>query len=261
MSAFDDRGAAATTVYNPYKIFQAAQRCMGDPSVVAIVLVELLGNCATQDVLMGAAASVLNLYYGKGGLRVCSMTDFGKFAGELAEELGKRNSLEAEEKMKEAQSVYELFEEADTDRSGTISKEEFINFEASIGVTSEAEALELFAQVDSDKNGVISFVEWLQYCVPGPGCDKDSFDCAGRHGLRSYSTAINGVSCNWCENLYPVGSKMFACRECDCDACLECAISHLQSCTTRISCERAGSSSCSLCPPPEEEEGGNGEDV
>lgn len=55
--------------------------------------------------------------------------------------------------MKEAQSVYELFEEADTDRSGTISKEEFINFEASIGVTSEAEALELFAQVDSDKNG------------------------------------------------------------------------------------------------------------
>lgn len=55
--------------------------------------------------------------------------------------------------MKEAQSVYELFEEADTDRSGTISKEEFINFEASIGVTSEEEALVLFAQVDTDKNG------------------------------------------------------------------------------------------------------------
>lgn len=60
---------------------------------------------------------------------------------------------QAEEKMKEAQTVYELFEEADADSSGTISKEEFINFEASIGVTSEAEALELFAQVDTDKNG------------------------------------------------------------------------------------------------------------
>lgn len=95
MSAFEDKGAAATTVYNPYKIFQAAQRCMGDPSMVAKVLVELLGDCATQDVLMGAAAHVLSLYYGKGGLRVCSMTDFGKFAGELAEELGKRNSPEA----------------------------------------------------------------------------------------------------------------------------------------------------------------------
>lgn len=102
--------------------------------------------------------------------------------------------------------------------------------------------------------GVISFVEWLQFCVPGPGRDKDSFNCAGRHGLRSYSTAIDGVACNWCEGLYPVGSKMFACRECDCDACLECAIAHLQFCTTRISCERVGSSSCSLCPAPEEEE-------
>ncbi len=40
-----NKGAAsASTVYNPYRIFQAAQRCMGDPSVVAKVLVELLGK-------------------------------------------------------------------------------------------------------------------------------------------------------------------------------------------------------------------------
>lgn len=93
--ATDSKGAAASTVYNPYKIFQAAQRCMGEPSVVANVLVELLGEYATQDVLMGAAASVLGMYYGKAGLRLTSMTDFGKFAGELAEELGKRDSPEA----------------------------------------------------------------------------------------------------------------------------------------------------------------------
>lgn len=94
MPGFTDRGEAATTVYNPYKIFQAAQRCMGDPSVVAKVLVELLGHCATPDVLMASAASVLELYYSKGGLRKSSMTDFGKFAEELADELGKRDSLE-----------------------------------------------------------------------------------------------------------------------------------------------------------------------
>lgn len=95
MSSLVNKGAAATTVYNPYKIFQAAQRCMGDPSVVAKVLVELLGDYAAQDVLMASAASVLDLYYGKAGLRTSSMTDFGKFAGELADELGNRDSSQA----------------------------------------------------------------------------------------------------------------------------------------------------------------------
>lgn len=55
--------------------------------------------------------------------------------------------------MKEAQSVYELFEEADTDGNGTISKEEFVSFGANIGVPSEDEALGLFERVDTDKNG------------------------------------------------------------------------------------------------------------
>lgn len=36
--------ASATTVYDPYRIFQAAQRCMGEPTMVAKVLVELLGE-------------------------------------------------------------------------------------------------------------------------------------------------------------------------------------------------------------------------
>lgn len=44
---------------------------------------------------MASAASVLEIYYGGGGLRKTSMTDFGKFAGELADELGARNSTQA----------------------------------------------------------------------------------------------------------------------------------------------------------------------
>ena len=96
MSAIvDSKAAAASTVYDPYKIFQAAQRCMGDPTVVAKVLVQLLGDCATPDVLMASAASVVSIYYGSGRLRLSSMTEFGKFAGELAEEFEKRDSPEA----------------------------------------------------------------------------------------------------------------------------------------------------------------------
>lgn len=73
------------------------------------------------------------------------------------------DETQAEEKMREAQSVYELFEEADTDGNGTISKEEFLNFGSNIGVPTKEEALELFVQVDTDKNGELPFEEsdWL----------------------------------------------------------------------------------------------------
>lgn len=47
---------------------------------------------------MASTVSVLEMYYGAKGLRKTSMTDFGKFAGELAEELGKRDSPQAREK-------------------------------------------------------------------------------------------------------------------------------------------------------------------
>lgn len=50
---------------------------------------------------MASAASVLEIYYGSGGLRKASMTDFGKFAGELADELGKRDSPEVRERKRE----------------------------------------------------------------------------------------------------------------------------------------------------------------
>lgn len=96
-------------------------------------------------------------------------------------------------------------------------------------------------------------MEWLQFCVPGAGRDEDSFNCAGRHGLSSYNTRTEGVNCKWCAKTWPKGSRMFACRECDCDACLECAVSHLEICNTRISCERLGTPSCGLCVPPAEE--------
>lgn len=94
-----------------------------------------------------------------------------------------------------------------------------------------------------ERIGVISFLEWLQFCVPGAGRDKHSFNCAGHHGLRSCTAAAGGVECNWCLTSWPQGSRMFSCRECNADACLKCAVRHLESCETRISCER---SSCSL---------------
>ena len=100
--------------------------------------------------------------------------------------------------------------------------------------------------------GVISFLEWLQFCVPGAGRDEHSFNCAGHHGLGSCDAAMGGVECNWCLKSWPQGSRMFSCRECNADACLECAVRHLESCETRISCERA---SCSLgaASTPEDE--------
>ncbi|CAN0403047.1 unnamed protein product, partial [Hapterophycus canaliculatus] len=48
------------------------------------------------------------------------------------------------------------------------------------------------------------------------------FNCAGRHGLRSGRALADDTACNWCGTLFPKGSRMFSCRECDCDACLEC---------------------------------------
>lgn len=59
--------------------------------------------------------------------------------------------------MREAQSVYELFEEADIDGNGSISKEEFIKFGSNVDVPNEEEALELFATIDTDSNG-----EWFR---------------------------------------------------------------------------------------------------
>lgn len=63
-SKSDKAASSATTVYNPYRIFQAAQRCMGDPSVVAKVLVELLGKRTGMLLFV-----VVILTYVRGGLQ------------------------------------------------------------------------------------------------------------------------------------------------------------------------------------------------
>lgn len=70
--------------------------------------------------------------------------------------------------MKEAQSVYELFEEADTDKSGTIDKKEFCMFGSNIDVSSDEEALELFDRIDTDHNGakrMRMYVEEKKTCL------------------------------------------------------------------------------------------------
>ena len=54
---------------------------------------------------MASTVSVLEIYYGAKGLRKTGMTDFGKFAGELAEELGKRDSPQARERQSAGDSV------------------------------------------------------------------------------------------------------------------------------------------------------------
>ena len=81
---------------------------------------------------------------------------------------------QAEEKMKEAQSVYELFEEADTDKSGSIDKTEFCIFGSNIDVSSDEEALELFDRIDTDHNGTRTARAPLRYKI------KECFVPVGR---------------------------------------------------------------------------------
>lgn len=94
--------------------------------------------------------------YGESADIAKNMRDFGRFAGKFADELGKRGSTVAAEMMIEAQETYERFVECDTDRSGTVSKEEFTSFAEGMDMQ-HAEASVLFGALDTDQNG--AFIE------------------------------------------------------------------------------------------------------
>lgn len=150
-----DIKTAAETANDPFKVFQAAQKCNRDASALSGVLVEVLGDFAEEDVLISCAASVISLYpQGNGDAEVAEMRDFGKFAGELAIELAKRGSSEGAGKMKEAREIYQAFTDTDTDDSGSISKEEFAAFAVNfLEIPSEQDAFEVFVRADKDGNG------------------------------------------------------------------------------------------------------------
>lgn len=58
------------------------------------------------------------------------------------------------------------------------------------------------------------------------GRDHHSFNCAGQHGLKEYSV-LGDIGCDWCGAVIASGSTAFGCRLCDCDACADCAASHV----------------------------------
>lgn len=44
------------------------------------------------------------------------------------------------------------------------------------------------------------------------GRDEKTFNCAGRHGLRPYTSPLNGVTCDFCGVQILAGSLAAACR-------------------------------------------------
>lgn len=119
--------------------------------------------------------------------------------------------------MKEAQSVYELFEEADTDKSGTISKEEFCVFGSNIDVSSDEEALELFDRVDTDNDGECggfvgfglgSLADWLAHY--SPACC--SFVEGGKAVIEKSYSGHSSV----CSSSSSFVSGVFSTRRCLC---------------------------------------------
>lgn len=99
--------------------------------------------------------------------------------------------------MKEAQSVYELFEEADTDKSGSIDKTEFCMFGSNIDVSSDEEALELFDRIDTDHNGTRTARAPLRDKI------KECFVPVGRKSTGLW------LSC--CKYIYCCSATIFCC--------------------------------------------------
>lgn len=146
-----DLNTATRAASNGYKVFRAARRYAGDASTLAKVVVDALGELAEEEQLVASVESVISSY-GEAADVLKTMRDFGRFAGELADELVKRDSSVAAEAMIEAREIYERFVECDTDGSGTVSKEEFASFAAGMDME-RAEALVLFGALDTDENG------------------------------------------------------------------------------------------------------------
>lgn len=79
------------------------------------------------------------------------MTDFGEFSGELSRQLDIHGDEAGGEAMRTVASIYRQFQECDTDRSGDVSMEEFVEFCKGLGVSRESAMVKFFrADVNGD---------------------------------------------------------------------------------------------------------------
>lgn len=44
-------------------------------------------------------------------------------------------------------------------------------------------------------------------------------NCRGEHGLKEFITPSNGYDCDICKHIFPAGTKMWGCRQCNWDVC------------------------------------------
>jgi len=146
----------AKAAYFGYKAFQAFRLVVGDLSVVAEVVAELLidglGEAALEAAVEASAEHVVELFDAASELSE-STRDFKTFCNKLSEELGRGNA-EAKALIDEAQELYQLFTDIDTDGSGTISRQELQHLFANLGYSTQV-ANRQFDYLDTDKDGEI----------------------------------------------------------------------------------------------------------
>lgn len=151
--------SAARAAYFGYKAFQAFRICMGDATVVVELVTELLaeglGEAAVEWAVEEGAGHVVDLFDGAKELNE-SARDFKSFCDQLAKDLGKGNP-EAKALIDEAQALYQLFDDIDTDGSGTLSRQEIRTCFSILGFNTQV-ADEQFDYLDTDKDGEL---HWL----------------------------------------------------------------------------------------------------
>lgn len=140
--------------YFGYKAFQAFRLLMGDVTVVVEVIEELLmdglGEFALESAVEQGAEHAKDIYENANDLRK-STRNFGIFCDQLANDIG-RNNPQAKALIGKAHELYDLFCAIDTDRSGTISRQELRTYFSRLGYGPEA-ADEEFDYLDTDKDG------------------------------------------------------------------------------------------------------------
>lgn len=148
----------AKAAYFGYKAFQAFRLILGDVTVLAEVgaevvaelLIDGLGEAALEAAVEASVEHVADLFDAAKDVHE-STRDFRAFCNQLSEELG-RDNPEAKALIDEAQELYQLFTDIDTDGSGTISRQELQHLCSALGYSTQ-NANRQFDYLDTDKDG------------------------------------------------------------------------------------------------------------